>query len=507
MLTPFEWQQKDIADIVDQWGNGLIASDPGAGKTLEAVEIAKRIGALTVLIVAPLSTEESWRETVIEQELASEMKVINARKAGTIAYGELVSGVPGVYFIGHARFRGLDWRTVNIDYVIMDELHMLTSFTAKAGAQAINSLKQAGARLGLSGTLTRNREENLYAAFRAIYPDMEPWKPTPAILKKLGLNPEATSIQARVKDPNTGKTRMAKIRELNPKRKYDWCELYLNMRRGVFAPFEFKGERVKGFAVSLAPAYVQHRKRERCCKWHPHGFATWEKPQVREVRLPLTPEQKRIYKKLDEEQAAWIGDNLLIGALPLTERMRKLQVCVATPTIVVDPDTLEEKVTFAEDAKSSKLDWVVEQLTSGVLMGEKALILSHSRQITEILAGRLNKKGIKAAAWNGGTKDSERRALVSEFSDGDLQVIVASASSMGTGTDGLQKVCSNMVWLSRTDDITLNEQSEARLDRIGAARGMILWVLLSEGTEESGIYSKQMARALELAATQRKKNG
>ena len=56
MLKPYDYQEKDIANIISNGGTGIVATQVGGGKTLIAIEVAKRLKLESILIIAPKGT-------------------------------------------------------------------------------------------------------------------------------------------------------------------------------------------------------------------------------------------------------------------------------------------------------------------------------------------------------------------------------------------------------------------------------------------------------------------
>ena len=76
----------------------------------------------------------------------------------------------------------------------------------------------------------------------------------------------------------------------------------------------------------------------------------------------------------------------------------------------------------------------------------------------------------------------------------DCRVLIGTIGALGTGTDGLQYVCSNVVFLDRDWTPGLNQQAEDRVNRSGAKGMTNVWILSMEKSIDSyveGIQSKK----------------
>ena len=100
-LTPTAEQAKAIAKIVaEPTRAALNGSTMGAGKTLIAVEVAKGLGAETILLIAPLGTRLGWKVTFERQGVELPFKWINSTKDGKQARSDWDWQLPGIYFVG-----------------------------------------------------------------------------------------------------------------------------------------------------------------------------------------------------------------------------------------------------------------------------------------------------------------------------------------------------------------------------------------------------------------------
>lgn len=477
-ITPFEFQQKDIDLFTWHGGTGASASDPGAGKTVSSLFTAKQLGAEVVLVTGPKSTKSSW-EVDSAKILDLEFRPMDSSKNGKMNLLHLRNRVPGVYFAGIEWFRGLHWGHYKPDMHLADEIHKMSA-RGTVGQKALWT-SAPDARMAISGTMVRNKIENMWSVLRWMYPDMEFWYPDEAyFIRHPEVNPNSMSAFSKGK----------RIRDLDPKHYWQWAELFLILKQGFFAT-EVVGERIPGEMVSLMPAYVRHLKRENCCEDHPEGFATWPEPVEKTITIAPTPTMKRIDKELDSQDLAWLGDNVMVTKMPLESRMRRMQVALAEPTLVEEDGKL--KVTFAPDAKSPKLDWIETEANEGVLFGEQYVVMTHSKHWAKMAAARLG-----GFAWTGDETQENRDAAKAEFVKGNLRCVVAVISAFGTGTTDFQKAANNIVWASRGDDITDITQGSGRLDRIGQTKGVIEWTLLTERTLEAGVMSKQLEKRLVL---------
>jgi hypothetical protein len=162
---------------------------------------------------------------------------------------------------------------------------------------------------------------------------------------------------------------------------YEWCEteydhFATNNKRIV-------GEKNPGRLVDSVPCYINLRSAQ--------GDITFT-----DVYVDLLPAQRKLYRQMEETSVAWLRDNPLVAEFPITQRIRLRQLTLAEA--IIDDDGV---VNFEPDAKSSKLDALVDMLK--VFGDEKVLVATDSAKFAEIVAERIG-----GFAWVGARSQHER---------------------------------------------------------------------------------------------------
>jgi superfamily II DNA or RNA helicase len=123
---PYAFQEKDLAKLREHNYTGLLAIQPGGGKTATALFSARDSGASQTLIVAPKSTfNTAWKSTT-PNILGVEARVIgNGVKDQRAAMSDLEWGVPGVYLTSPQLFTVSDISMWKPDLLVVDEVHQL----------------------------------------------------------------------------------------------------------------------------------------------------------------------------------------------------------------------------------------------------------------------------------------------------------------------------------------------------------------------------------------------
>ena len=444
-LTPTTEQAKAIRKIVaEPTRAALNGSTMGAGKTLIAVEVARGLGAETILIIAPLGTRLGWKVTFERQGVDLTFKWISSSKDGKQARSDWDWQLPGIYFIGVEYFARLGWDTPRVrskmwakvpDLVLFDEVHRSQNRNSKT----YKTLKQvkAGFKLSMSGTPTGNSFEGAWAVTKWL------WN------KEI---PDSFHIWA-----NT------------------WCKFEYNH----FSPGGKKivGEYKPGAFFKSLPCYVRIESE----------LDVSLQEDIRYVEL--LPVQRKAYDQLEKSMITWVEGNPLVVEFPITLRARLRQASLGMFSVDAEGD-----VTFDNHCKSSKIDAMLEVLKDD-WDGEPALILTDSRKFADVVVHRL---GERAAAWHGSVSQVVREDRKKAFIDGNLDYLVAVTSAIAEGVDGLQHATRNVLWLSRSDNRLLNEQAMARVMRQGQTEQVRSVEVIALDTYDSGVLSSQMQGAIEM---------
>lgn len=458
-LVPYNYQERDIEQLIANDGSGIVATQVGGGKTLIAIEVGKRLATRTNLVIAPKGTHKrAWEKTIKRQIPGAEVFYVNSTVAGQDAFRALEAGAKGWFMISPEYFRKFHWKGITPDLAVFDEVHRASNRKSKT-AIMLTTLK-AKRRIGMSGTVAGNKIDGIWAILKWIYP----------------------SVAGRSY--------------------WNWVDEYCSTEVDFFAGKIITGEVNPGAIIASIPCYIRHLKREKCCEFHPEGIDNELPPVQTEVRtVELAPEQKRIYKKLEKELFVWLGENPLIVEVPVAVRIRLRQITLAVPQI-----NEQGEVTFSEDCKSSKYEELT-QIIGDHPDGEQMLILTHSQKFAEVVTKRLQRSGFTAFEWSGKASQPVRDQALTDFIANKIQFIVAVISAIGEGTDGLQEAASVVVWLSKDDNRLLNEQAAGRLDRRGQKRSVISYEIIAEDTYDEGQLSRLVKDQLRMNESLRKQVG
>jgi SNF2 family DNA or RNA helicase len=460
-MTPRPEQEEAIVEILESKRH-LCRGEVGAGKTLVGVEAVLRSKVKITLVIAPINTFGSWRKTFERQSKGKVSPlVIDGTKEGKLAFERLAGRKHGVYLMSWERFRLYDWSNMPLGFVIADEVHRQQNRNSSTHT-AVKTTRHAEYALALSATPWGNRIEGAWATLRWLW-----WGNDEVVGRNQGF--------------------------------WNWVTRHLNTELDQYAGKKITGEREQGSVWGSVPSK----------SYFPSPFQ--QEPIIHEVEVELTAFQRKIYDRFEEEAIVWLEDgNPLIAEQGGVQRMRLREICLAVPSIKEgwvrkqDRETLEwetvwgEIVYFKDDAKSTKADAVIDKLND--LYAEApypVIIYTHSRKFALMLTARLKAKKFRAEHFIGAMSMEERTWRLEKFGT-DFDVMVATISAIGTGTDGIQEVCWTEFWLSLDDNRILNEQTIGRLSRDGQKHTVQRFVFMAKDTVELVQKGKLDADAAQL---------
>ena len=444
-LTPDANQEKAIKKMVaEPTKAALNASLMGTGKTLMATEVALRLNAKSVLIIAPLNTYWGWHDTIQRQTeyTANGLHKIDSSTKGREAFRSLSESASGWYFVGREYFRTKEWHKIVPDIVLVDECHFMQNRASK-GFKVAKTLK-AGFKLSMSGTPFGNRFEGFWAVTRFLWPDDK-------------------IVQRSF---------------------WKWVEKWALTAYNPFSNVEITGEKIPGAFANSLPCYVRLEP-------------DYSIDVVHEVRyVDLVPAQRKIYQKFQKDLVVWLQDNPLIAEVPIAARIRLRQMTLAVPSLTED-----DQVYFEEGAVSTKYQALVEIIDDNP--SEKMLILTDSQKYARLVTNRLNAKyGADCAfEWSGQANQSQREEAKQEFISGDRRFIVAVIPAIAEGVDGLQDACRTVVWLSHSDSNILNQQVLDRIRRRGQKEVVQVFDIVARDTYDEGQLDTLLQRELDSRAS------
>ena len=124
------------------------------------------------------------------------------------------------------------------------------------------------------------------------------------------------------------------------------------------------------------------------------------------------------------------------------------------------------------DIKNPKFEWVKDWLED---CDSKVIVFSKFTETLKELQKYLGKDTVEI--YHGKLSLTEREHIKKKFISGDCRVLAGTIGALGVGTDGLQEVCNNVIFLDRDWSPAINDQAESRIDRSGQKKVTNVYIL------------------------------
>ena len=417
-----------------------LADDMGLGKTIQVLaallrhkhQARCRSTASPSVLVVPASLLGNWRAEATRFAPALDLLLAHPSETPRQTLDELATDpVKGLRQIDivvttYSMVSRLEWlSTVDWHWVILDEAQAIKNPSTRQ-TRAVKKL-QGKARVALTGTPVENRLGDLWSIIDFLNP---------------GLLGSASRFKSFAKSLESGDhTHYAPLRNL-------------------VAPYILRRLKTD---PDIAPELPEKTEMQVFC-----GLA---KPQAVLYRQSVTT----LTKLLEQTD----GDGIRRRGMVLSYLMRFKQICnhpsQLTGDAVYDPSA---------SAKFDRLGSLCAEIAS---RGEKALVFTQFREITEPLAdflsGVFNRDGL---VLHGGTPVKKRRDLVAHFQREDgPPFFVMSIKAGGTGLN--LTAASHVIHFDRWWNPAVENQATDRAFRIGQQRNVLVHKFVTRGTVEERI--------------------
>lgn len=425
--------QMDYLYYAVNHGNHINGSSVGTGKSLCSVLYAEMLDLFPCMVVCPASVKSGWLREWKETNPNRRVSIISTSSPPedfeadviVINYDILGKRVTKENGKTSLEIRLDGMKKKSFSLVIADEIHFLKNRKSIRSKSFKKLAYKVPSVIGLTGTLIMNRPAELLNILMLI----------------------------------------ERIKEIAPNDQYHhyFFERYCNMKETNF-----------GLDISGASNIKElNRLLKECCYFQvSKRDALKELPPISENVVECEITNKRAYKKAKGDLLQFIEDKFKDE-----EKVEK----AARAEFLVKLSTLKQLSLEGKEKFIKK--WVEEWMEANE--EEKLLVFASQSTILAKIAGEF-KEGLLIT---GGTTTKKRDEILQKFFlQKESRVLFANIGCLGTGVDGLQKVCSNMAILElppRPSDLV---QVIGRLERSGQENPVTIQYLLSPETIDQDLW-------------------
>lgn len=447
----FPFQAEDVEKLAGQTG-ALIGNEMGTGKTYEAIardlrlrveDVQWRPAKRTLVVVSPLVVTMNVWPRHLEELTDLPVYVIDPKNRDR-AFKQFLNDERGGYFVMHYEALRLlvpQMKDMYWFHVIADECHRIKNRKAQQ-TQAFKRIKTKY-KTAMSGTPAINRPDELWSVLNWLYPQ------------------DFASYWRFYRDY------------------VDYEIVYPQQFHKVIGP-----KNVEHLQTRIAPFYVRHLKKGRCCAHHPEGVMPQlpDKVYLPPIWVDLSPVQRKAYNEMRRDMITWVGQNQdkpLVAPVVIAQLMRLQQFAVASATI-----NDNHEVRLAEP--SSKIDALMQLLEE--YEGEQVVVFTQFKQLVNLVAERLTKENISYVLLTGDVPPDVRSNNIRKFQTGEVRVFVGTITAGGVGVD--LWAANTVVFLDRAWSPALNQQAEDRLHRHGQKDTVSVIDIMARDTVDLGRKQK-----------------
>lgn len=425
--------QMDYLYYAVNHGNHINGSSVGTGKSLCSVLYAEMLDLFPCMVVCPASVKSGWLREWKETNPNRRVSIISTSSPPedfeadviVINYDILGKRVTKENGKTSLEIRLDGMKKKSFSLVIADEIHFLKNRKSIRSKSFKKLIHKVPSVIGLTGTLIMNRPAELLNILMLI----------------------------------------ERIKEIAPDDQYHhyFFERYCNMKETNF-----------GLDISGASNIKElNRLLKECCYFQvSKRDALKELPPISENVVECEITNKRAYKKAKGDLLQFIEDKFKDE-----EKVEK----AARAEFLVKLSTLKQLSLEGKEKFIKK--WVEEWMEANE--EEKLLVFASQSTILTKIAEEF-KEGLLIT---GGTTIKKRDEILQRFFlQKESRVLFANIGCLGTGVDGLQKVCSNMAILElppRPSDLV---QVIGRLERSGQENPVTIQYLLSPETIDQDLW-------------------
>lgn len=429
LLKPYPFQEEDI-DIMCNWDKMINGNDMGLGKSLETIYNAEIRDCFPMLLVCPSSTKYQWQELWNKVNKDRTISVIDAAN----------------------KQNDFSCDVIIINYDLLGKKELISGEDEKKKYKYIPKHKEL---ISIDWQ---------YVCLDEIHYIKNNTSIRSQILKQIvkGVNIvhglTGTLVQNR---PVEIVNPLITIGRFN--------ELFNNWNNFVYRYCNAKQTRF-GLDVNGSSNAIELNKilRENCYIRREKREVLAELPDIQESVLDIEINNEKAYKKAESNFIDYIQENFTSNKIDSAMMAQFL----------VQRNTLRQ---LSIEGKVKGIISYLEDLSEATT--EKVLVIGNYTKPLQTLS-----KHFKSGLIDGSVSAIKKREEIKKWNENKNQFLFANCIAIGTGTDGLQQNCSQMVIIDLPDKPSTLDQTISRLERIGQKNNINIYYLLSKQTIDMLIW-------------------
>lgn len=199
-------------------------------------------------------------------------------------------------------------------------------------------------------------------------------------------------------------------------------------------------------------------------------------PDIQTTILDVDINNRKEYKQAEENFIEFLQENYTTKSL-----VKKLKA-----ETIVQLGIL--KRTAAIGKMKNTLDWIDDFLSTD----NKLVVFTCTNEVIDIICTKY-----KCNKINGSVNIKKRQEYLEDFiSNPESRILPLNIIAGGTGIDGLQEACSNILMVEWPDVPGIVDQAISRIDRSGQLHGMNVYKTLARDTIEEKLYDSLMNKQM-----------
>lgn len=243
---------------------------------------------------------------------------------------------------------------------------------------------------------------------------------------------------------------------------WKWTDEYCKKKTNPFSQYTpiidgvLNEEQFKGM---LAPYFIRRTKEE--------VLTDLPDKIIKKIPLKLNKEQDKLYKQMKKEMVIEYGEEFHKSGTVLEQIIRLRQICL-------DPRILPEVGVDKPGVKTEAILNIVESSDNQIV------IFTSYKTYANLIAAELKKKKITYELLTGDTKQKDRVGQLKRFQEGKSRIFLGTIKAGGVGLN--LQCASTLIFADKDYSPAINEQSEARIHRIGQKNAAEIVTLYTTGT-------------------------